>query len=238
MKKILKWFTLVEILIVIVIIGILIWALVPRMQSAQWRARDVARKNDLSQLQAAIITSSSDRGEWPAIDGVLGDNNTDHNAKNWLTVDKLESELFWAWLNGIPTDPITSNTVVLGNEKADLTTGNYWYLVAKKNWVENAWFLLMAHMEVEWGANWVYCEDLGSDNTEYQLQGVDGVVNGDKFRNWNIKNDDDLREIVSCQSMIYHRWAENQCGVLKTDDLYWNVCHYDDPKELRYILMY
>jgi prepilin-type N-terminal cleavage/methylation domain-containing protein len=60
-----KAFTLVEMLIVIVIIGILIASLMPRMQTAQGRARDVARKNDLSQIQTAIITSQSDRGERP-----------------------------------------------------------------------------------------------------------------------------------------------------------------------------
>jgi prepilin-type N-terminal cleavage/methylation domain-containing protein len=64
-KNTIKAFTLVEMLIVIVIIGILIASLMPRMQSAQGRARDVARKNDLSQIQTAIITSQSDRGGWP-----------------------------------------------------------------------------------------------------------------------------------------------------------------------------
>lgn len=238
MKKLLKWFTLVEILIVIVIIGILIGALVPRMQSAQWRARDVARKNDLSQLQAAIITSNSDRWEWPALDGVLGDANTDHTAVNWLTVDKIESELFWAWLNGIPTDPISTNTVTLGNANADLTPGNYWYLVADKNWVPDAWFLLMAHMEVEWGANWVYCQEHANEEGGYTLDGVDGVTEGSTFRNWNINNDDDLRQVIVCGTMVYHRWEEDSCGVLQEADVYWNVCHYGDPSQLRYILMY
>jgi prepilin-type N-terminal cleavage/methylation domain-containing protein len=64
-KNTIKAFTLVEMLIVIVIIGILIASLMPRMQSAQGRARDVARKNDLSQIQTAIITSQQDRGVWP-----------------------------------------------------------------------------------------------------------------------------------------------------------------------------
>ena len=67
-KNTIKAFTLVEMLIVIVIIGILIASLMPRMQTAQGRARDVARKNDLSQIQTAIITSQSDRGKWPGMD--------------------------------------------------------------------------------------------------------------------------------------------------------------------------
>ena len=60
-KNTIKAFTLVEMLIVIVIIGILIAALMPRMQSAQGRARDVARKNALSQIQTAIVTSQQDK---------------------------------------------------------------------------------------------------------------------------------------------------------------------------------
>lgn len=67
-KNNVKAFTLVEMLIVIVIIGILIASLMPRMQSAQGRARDVARKNDLAQIQTAIITSQQDRGAYPGMD--------------------------------------------------------------------------------------------------------------------------------------------------------------------------
>jgi hypothetical protein len=36
-------------------------ALAPRMESAQWRARDVARKNDLAQIETAIVTSQQDK---------------------------------------------------------------------------------------------------------------------------------------------------------------------------------
>jgi prepilin-type N-terminal cleavage/methylation domain-containing protein len=58
-------FTLVEMLIVIVIIGILIAALMPRLQGAQGRARDVARQADLSQIQTAIINYQTQRGYYP-----------------------------------------------------------------------------------------------------------------------------------------------------------------------------
>ncbi|MBQ9554473.1 type II secretion system protein [bacterium] len=50
MKNYKKAFTLVEMLIVVVIIGILSSALLPRLQGAQSAARDAARKSDLSQL--------------------------------------------------------------------------------------------------------------------------------------------------------------------------------------------
>ena len=66
-KNTIKAFTLVEMLIVIVIIGILIAALLPRMQAAQGRARDVARKTALSQVQSAIVTYQGDHGRWPGM---------------------------------------------------------------------------------------------------------------------------------------------------------------------------
>ena len=49
--KIKKWFTLVEMLIVVVIIWILSASLIPRLIGAQSQARDVARKAWINQLQ-------------------------------------------------------------------------------------------------------------------------------------------------------------------------------------------
>jgi prepilin-type N-terminal cleavage/methylation domain-containing protein len=50
MTKNTKAFTLIELLIVIVIIGILAVALLPRLQGAQSTARDTARKASLQQI--------------------------------------------------------------------------------------------------------------------------------------------------------------------------------------------
>ena len=53
-------------LIVIVIIGILAAALIPRLASARGRANDVARKADLSQVAGALVSYQIDRGTFPA----------------------------------------------------------------------------------------------------------------------------------------------------------------------------
>ncbi len=207
MRK-LKWFTLVEILIVIVIIGILIWALVPRMQSAQWRARDVARKNDLSQLQSAIVTSYSDRWEWPTWASWT------NSCTGWCGIDKIEAKLIAAWLNWVPSDPIKGNDVVLWTNNNKITEW-YWYMISKKNWVNNAWFVLMAHTEVEWWSNWVYCATW-----------TDGI------EKWLISSNVDLKDVLPCQKLD-NTATGNSCSIIT-----WGTCTYSDTTQLRYILVY
>ena len=58
-------FTLIEMLIVIVIIGILAAALVPRLQDVQGRARDTKRKTDLRNIYNANEIYFVDNGNYP-----------------------------------------------------------------------------------------------------------------------------------------------------------------------------
>ena len=110
-------------------VGILIAALLPRMWAAQGRARDVARKTALSQIQSAIVNYQGDYGKWPGMDG----------AKNWISVSNIESELKSAWLTSIPTDPITSQ--------------DYMYIASNNR------FALIAKTETELGSNRVDCDN-------------------------------------------------------------------------------
>ncbi|MEI7477618.1 MAG: prepilin-type N-terminal cleavage/methylation domain-containing protein [bacterium] len=62
-----KTFTLIEMLIVVVIIGILAAALIPRLQSVQARARDTKRKADLHQIATALEIYKEDNGNYNGI---------------------------------------------------------------------------------------------------------------------------------------------------------------------------
>ena len=210
MKKTTKAFTLVEMLIVIVIIGILIASLMPRMQSAQGRARDVARKNDLSQIQTAIITSQQDRGEYPGM--TVGEGET--TADLGIVVSDIEDALQKAGMTSVPKDPNWSNvTFGLGgiNTGAGAEEWEYIYLVGKRNWVSNAWFVLMAKTEVEWGSNWVVCDSWDDPDHGY------------------IDKDDDLKDITTCSKVT--EWEEGTCVSNTTE------CVYETAGQLRYILV-
>ncbi|MEI7477517.1 MAG: prepilin-type N-terminal cleavage/methylation domain-containing protein [bacterium] len=75
-----KAFTLIEMLIVVVIIGILAAALIPRLQSVQARARDTKRKADLHQIGTALAIYKEDNGSYANffkdIDGSAGDSSS------------------------------------------------------------------------------------------------------------------------------------------------------------------
>lgn len=152
-KNTIKAFTLVEMLIVIVIIGILIAALLPRMQAAQGRARDVARKTALSQVQSAIVTYQGDHGRWPGMAEA-----DSPKASAWISLDAIEDELLSAWMTNVPVDPLEGTTVSWLIWGETMTATNYWYLVMTRNGTANAWFALMAKTEVAWWSNYVLCD--------------------------------------------------------------------------------
>ena len=223
-KSTIKAFTLVEMLIVIVIIGILIASLMPRMQTAQWRARDVARKNDLSQIQTAIITSQADRGAWPGMKGNWDDSN---GANSWKPVSSIKDQLLAAWMSEVPSDPNGSNNNFWLWSTATDTAANLWqylYLVSARNWVSNAWFVLMAKTEVEWSSNWVVCTG--------QTAGTSKLADN----KWHILSSDDLANLKLCSTVS--KVGQGKCASEEACKSNAEDCCYAESWELRYILVY
>ena len=133
-------FTLIEMLIVIVIIGILAAALVPRLQAIQWRARDSERKVDLRTIYTAAQVYYTDVGDFPAAHGLSGA----------CAVDAVCSTLSYGWPNRLlwftwymtsyPLDPL--NIVVNNSELGwPWFAGNYVYRYwnVKKNYSWHLW---------------------------------------------------------------------------------------------------
>ena len=167
------------------------------------RARDVARKTALSQLQTAIITSQWDKWIWPGMD---------KGANEWITTSAIENELKEAWMYSAPMDPNIYNiNYWLWNNYIDNSAlWEYLYLVAKRNWTQNGWFLLMAKTEVEWWSNWIVCKDWTWLNK------------------WYIDNETDIAKIQLCTNVT--QW--NSCGINEGN------CTYTSEDELRYIVLY
>ena len=135
-------FTLVEMLIVIVIIGILAAALIPRLTSARGRANDVARKADLQQIATALISYQIDSGKFPP--------SATGTSFLWWT----DGELTAGWMSTVPKDP--GNAVVINGTFTGLAW-DFLYQPIKKNGQNTWWIVLMATIETEWSANYVIC---------------------------------------------------------------------------------
>lgn len=126
MKRKKTAFTLIEMLIVIVIIGILASALVPRLISIQTRARDTKRKVDLRQIANGIAIFYNDNGRLPTYKPhtscggfySVTANSTGTCGGQWLTTDTW----FYSIMTTVPVDPANR-----GEEHAVYYSGNNMY---------------------------------------------------------------------------------------------------------------
>ena len=216
-KRTVSAFTLVEMLIVIVIIGILIAALMPRMQAAQWRARDVSRKTALSQVQSAIVTSQWDKWKWPW-QSEDNDCATDC-AQVWMWLSAISWDLTTAWMSSVPIDPLKTEELEWLWNFTGTPEWDYGYMITKRNWTLNWWFVLMAKTEVEWWSNWVVCDSEGvtKDLTHWRI--------------W-ASNAEDIVDIHPCTTF---KKDDSETVTCKIEN---GECYYDTDNQLRYILLY
>ena len=131
--KLNKAFTLVEILIVVIIIGILMWALLPRLKGAQERARDTARKANLSQISTALEMYFNDYGTYPT-------------GKCW---NELAASLVPQYMNDIPRDPQKWRKTYWTTTNW-CSSWNYAYTAMYKNGSQSGGSVLIANVEAEW----------------------------------------------------------------------------------------
>lgn len=211
MKNFKKGFTLVEMLIVVVIIGILSAALLPRLQGAQSAARDSARRSDLSQLWSAILSYYNNRGEYPWLDKDSSEYTT------WWTgmipADLIKQKLMEVVeLSSLPTDPNKSNYISFTDapegsifkDQKEIGSGQYGYMRMTKNTIRDGWYLLMARTETEWWSNFLS----------------------------TIKVDKDLKSFQLCTSFDYKESEDPD------NSASWWVCKYNSKWQLRYVYVF
>lgn len=133
-----KSFTLIEMLIVIVIIGILGAALIPRLQSIQWRARDSKRKVDLRTIYNANEIYFTDNQQYPRAFSSANYNTTQSTysrspSRTWLLI---------GYLTSIPTDPVNAPDGVPRNSVTPSYTYAYYWVYNTNGWTYDLLALL------------------------------------------------------------------------------------------------
>lgn len=143
-------------LIVVVIIGILAAALIPRLQTVQARARDTKRKADVTQIGSALAVYGSDNGNFVGLSwvetttwGTTGLRTYLVQNANYLT--EMPNDLNpSAWFLGQvgATSGGIANRVVIG--------GLYWFTTLTRNAITSAAVIVVARTETDGSlSNWV-----------------------------------------------------------------------------------
>lgn len=122
-----KGFTIVELLIVIIIIGILAALVLNSFRGVQERARDTERQTDINAQQSQLEVYYTDNGEYPTLANVQDDNWISGNLKGadlnaWRAPNQTTNSE-----TGTATPTIAQYGYVVTNDagtSCDNTTGN------------------------------------------------------------------------------------------------------------------
>jgi hypothetical protein len=133
-----------------------------------------------------------------------------------MAVSWIKTELETAWMSSVPVDPILSN--VVSGLWSNSVTWSFQYLVTKRNWTKDWWFVLMAKTEVEWWSNWVFC-NWGTASTS-----CTNCTGG------RITNATDISKLSTCTKFE----KGDKCWI----STWTSTCYYTGDWQLRYVLFY
>ncbi len=119
-------FTIVELLIVIVVIGILAAITIVAYNGIQQRGRDAQRKSDVANIAKALELYYIDNGQYP-----LSSGSTTINSGWSTTADaswqNLRAQLVPKYIANLPSDPINTPTGFVGSTPTSYSYAYYSY---------------------------------------------------------------------------------------------------------------
>ena len=140
-----KGFTLIELMIVIVILGVLMGTILPRLTGAQARARDTGRVADLNTIAQALETYYDDNGAYPDVDT--------GQTTECLEPGKATHDAIAGYLKGneVPAPPSSGQTTTIAGVTC---TGLYFYAPLASSGLPNNGYVLASDMETYQNANY------------------------------------------------------------------------------------